>query len=61
MEIDTSGVVSDVASWRDFWEVGVAINGMCIRQRREGFQINIGIQAVLSNSLGESANLAFRW
>lgn len=43
MEIDTSGVVSDVATWRDFWEVGVAINGMCIRQGREGFQIHIGI------------------
>ena len=43
MEIDTSGKVSDVAAWRDFWEVGVAINGMCIRQGREGFQIHIGI------------------
>lgn len=42
MEIDTSGVRSDAASWRDFWEVGVALNGMCIRKGREGFQINIG-------------------
>ena len=42
VEIDTSGVVSDMASWRDFWEVLVALNGMCIRGGREGFQINIG-------------------
>lgn len=42
MEIDTGGVRSDVASWRDFWEVGVALNGICIRKGREGFQINIG-------------------
>ncbi len=42
MEINTSGVLSDVASWRDFWEVGVALNGVCIRKGREGFQINIG-------------------
>ena len=42
MEINTSGVISDVASWRDFWEVGVALNGVCIRKGREGFQINIG-------------------
>ena len=48
MEIDTSGKVSDVASWRDFWEVAVAINGMCIRQGREGFQINIGTRALVS-------------
>ena len=42
MEIGTSGVRSDVASWRDFWEIGVALNGMCIRDGRQGFQINIG-------------------
>ena len=42
MEIDTSGVKSDIASWREFWEVGVALNGVCIRKGREGFQINIG-------------------
>ena len=42
LEIGTSGVRSDIASWRDFWEIGVAINGMCIREGRQGFQINIG-------------------
>ena len=42
MDINTSGVLSDTASWRDFWEIGVALNGVCIRQGREGFQINIG-------------------
>ena len=42
MEIDTSGVMSDTASWRDFWEVLVALNGVCIRRGREGFQIKIG-------------------
>ena len=44
LEIGTSGVGSDIASWRDFWEIGVAINGMCIREGRQGFQINIGIR-----------------
>ena len=42
LEIGTTGVGSDMASWRDFWEIGVAINGMCIREGRQGFQINIG-------------------
>ena len=46
MEIDTTGVTSDVASWRDFWEVAVAIHGMCIRQGREGFQMHIGRREV---------------
>lgn len=45
MEIDTSGVRTDTASWRAFWEVGVALNGVCIRKGREGFQINIGNHA----------------
>ena len=57
MEIDTSGVLSDVASWRDFWEIGVAINGICIRQGREGFQIHIGMRAVVVRLCGESADL----
>ena len=42
MEINTSGVRYDTASWRDFWEVGVALNGVCIRKGREGFQIALG-------------------
>lgn len=42
MEIDTTGVRSDTASWRDFWEIGVALNGVCIRNGKEGFQFNIG-------------------
>ena len=42
MNISTNGVRSEITSWRDFWGVAVAINGMCNRSGREDFQMNIG-------------------
>ena len=53
LAIDTSGVLSDTASWRELWETGVALNGMCIRSGREGLRINLGIyEFTLLHSLG---------
>ena len=34
MGIDISGAYFDVASWTDFWEIGVQLNGMCIGKGR---------------------------
>lgn len=45
MTIRTTGKGSgntDLWSWERFWEVGVALVGMCVREGKEGVQTGLG-------------------
>lgn len=54
MTIRTTGEgagFTDTWSWAKFWEVGVALAGMCVRESKEGVQ----------TQLGESRTLCVEW
>ena len=41
MTIGTDGV-TDWFNWYQIWEVGVALNGVCVRSGRSGTQARLG-------------------
>ena len=45
MTIRTTGKgagYTDTWSWGQFWEVGIALAGMCVREGKEGVQTHLG-------------------